>query len=1495
MDGELSPTDFAALLDGPKRKSREMSPDEFTSFLDGIAPPEPPGKLQAFGGSLLESLGAVPQTLAAVTDYMGGAAPEHGYGARGPLPSWGPSGQPPTTYAQGPQIGQEVFGPAGQALQQASQAVYPEEQRGRGGLGEQLASGAGSIAGALPALMGGPVAAGVQFGAAQGIPLYHEIKKSTGDEEAAMWGLLFGGAVGQLDQLPGAKQALGGIVKKLASSELKDVVVHSVLGSALKHAATQAGVGAMQRTLSMALQEKLTGKDIDIWNQVKAGLPADLIFGGGFGALDAAISRIATPAEGGAARLGATPKVDLQESAPEVGARTQEPTETTSAVELPETATAEPQAGPVEAPEVQPTSSATGTSHAEPATRPGSVSASEPSVPRSRREELTTRKPHELTADEAEEAYQLQRAHDKGADVEVLGEAGAKEWDRLHRLQDSMNAEVADRASDRIAEIEADLTEAQRNRLYGIGEKGMGAETLRELSSSLGDVRGAVDEHELGRIVGKSLADVGQGDPETFAPGSREALAAAKLAEAGRVIRERGLDSGKVSEAALNRAKEIYGDDAPEMLRRWLPQEGAQTPKPEAPSEYTLPASPERAKFLTAGRELELRAKTQEQLDRAHELLLAMGEKPWRPILQDEPIAGISEQERREADYFGGAGHGAPPEAPPEKTVELLAGLPPIKEGAPQEHAAEATGRVKEALYEGLIKTHGGKPELAARLEERSKGEVNAAALEARGNVRAVKRAIRQHAKATGETLAPERIQEAMQSPKAMAALPDAVRPHVAKMRDQADRLSRILVSEGMTDKTMAQAIQGRMGKYLRTSYQAHSDPAWAKKVPQDVRNRLKSLLVSWSEPLRPEKLAELEQRQANEKLPTMERRKAEFELGSRRALQGKDVGEIEAEMQALLDDAKATAENPWAALANSNLKRKDLSIFKARKGLPDELKAFLGEEKDPYANYTNTILKQASFVANHRKLKAIRDVGIGKWLFEKPTIQEGKNYTVRVSAADNPRLAPLVGDSELYTTEKIKKALFDSQPSYSKGWKWAMAANAAIKGTKTIYQLHAVPKQAVSQITALLKNGHIGYALANAKGIVRAMSGADKEAQLELTRLGILGESVAAAEFRDVKEQFTGKKIAPAYQGLARANDLIGAAFGKPDDFSKVAGFYAETAALKKAGFSEAQAKEHAANIVRNLYPTYSRITRWVDKFRRQPLVGTFMAFKAEQVRTNFERLKLIGEELKSGNEVLATRAKKRIGYLLAGQAAAPAAAVAWNMLNGVDSDEDDDRRLFVPEWDQQRNLVWEGGDKKGTYTDLSDIDEGSWLTDPLLRIADGEDASKVLGEMYREDVEPFASFSLLSKMAIEYVRGEKMDGTPIDDRAAYLREQLTPSSIRNFDPRGLSGLRPVEFDVEKSLGISTGRFAREIADLTGKRHRMERRSPGEKASIVGEQEQSRKELFQTLSDQARAAVRLGMPYSKVKGILDASLSSEMTDAVLSGRYIKYTEKKKR
>jgi len=1222
VDGEeeLDPAAAVTLLRGTKKpKAEELSPDEAVSFLRGVAPPEPPSKLQAFGGSLLESLGAVPQALAAVTDYMGGAAPEHGYGARGPLPSWGPSGQPPTTYAQGPQIGQGVFGPAGQALQQAGQAVYPEEQRGRGGLGEQLASGAGSIAGSLPALMGGPVAAGVQFGAAQGIPLYHEIKKSTGDEEAAMWGLLFGGAVGQLDQFPGAKRALGGIVKKLASSELKDVVVHSVLGSALKHAATQAGVGAMQRTLSMALQEKLTGKDIDILKRVAQGLPADLILGGGMGALLGAVSRLeATPAEGKAARPeGATPKVEPQGYAPEEATlpHPQEPTETTSAVELPETATAEPQAGPVEAPEAQPTSSAIGTSYPETATRPGSVSASEPSVP----------------------------------------------------------------------------------------------------------------------------------------------------------------------------------------------------------------------------------------------------------------------------------------EAPPEKTVELLAGLPPIKEGTPQEHAAETTSRVKEALYEGLIKTHGGKPELAARLEERSKGEVNAAALEARGNVRAVKRAIRQHEKTAGETLAPERIQEAMQSPKALAALPDAVRPHVAKMRDQADRLSRVLVSEGMTDKTMAQAIQGRMGEYLRTSYQAHSDPAWAKKVPQDVRNRLKSLLVSWSEPLRPEKLTELEQRQANEKLPSMERRKAEFELGSRHVLQGKAVGEIEAEMQALLDDAKATAENPWAALVNSNLKRKDLSIFKARKGLPDELKAFLGEEKDPYANYTNTILKQASFVANHRKLKAIRDVGIGKWLFEKPTIQEGNNYTVRVSAADNPRLAPLVGDSELYTTEKIKKALFDSQPSYSKGWKWAMAANAAIKGTKTIYQLHAVPKQAVSQITALLKNGHIGYALANAKRIVRAMSGADKEAQLELTRLGILGESVAAAEFRDVKEQFTGKKIAPAYQGLARANDLIGAAFGKPDDFSKVAGFYAETAALKKAGFSEAQAKEHAANIVRNLYPTYSRITKWVDKFRRQPLVGTFMAFKAEQARTNFERLKLIGEELKSGNDVLAARAKKRIGYLLAGQAAAPAAAVAWNMLNGVDSDEDDDRRLFVPEWDQQRNLVWEGGDKKGTYTDLSDIDEGSWLTDPLLRIADGEDASKVLGEMYREDVEPFASFSLLSKMAIEYVRGEKMDGTPIDDRAAYLREQLTPSSIRNFDPRGLSGLRPVEFDVEKSLGISTSRFAREIADLTGKRHRMERKSPGEKASIVGEQEQSRKELFQTLSDQARAAVRLGMPYSKVKGILDASLSSEMTDAVLSGRYIKYTEKKKR
>ena len=545
----LSPEEFADLVAGKPAQPQGLSPEEFADLVAGgstkkslrkrtqqpQAQGEPPGFFGALAGHALEGAAAVPDLLQL---------------------SFGGKGLEKPAFLQDPNAPPEDLNapnPVSKALRGAAENVYPEASRGSGGFAERAGGLVGDVASLAPAMAaGGPMEA-VALGAQMGVPAYYKVLGATGDKAKATGALLFGGALGQLGMFGVAKPAAS-LIKKFATG---------VVGQQLRNVATKTALGALaggavagaQTGLGDLMEEHLTGEDLDNWKRIKEAVPPALLVGTVFSGLDAVVGeRMIKKAKA---------KEEAHYAEHPLTVETQ-PGEKPKAKEVPPLAVPAPGIE-TKLPEVK-----------QPAAEP---------TPKTRREELINRKPHELTAAEADEAAALEREHEKNADVEVLGAEGAKEWNRLHRQQESMNQEVSDKAAARIAEIESGLSEAQKNRLYGIGETGMNADDLRSLARSLGNVRSATDEADLGRIVGLSLVDVGQGDPNDFAAGSRESIAAAKLAEAERVIRERDMDTGKVSAAALDRAKEVYGDDAPEMLRRWLEPEATARSVAEAPAE----------------------------------------------------------------------------------------------------------------------------------------------------------------------------------------------------------------------------------------------------------------------------------------------------------------------------------------------------------------------------------------------------------------------------------------------------------------------------------------------------------------------------------------------------------------------------------------------------------------------------------------------------------------------------------------------------------------------------------------------------------------------------------------------------------------------------------------------------------------------------------------------------------------------------------------------
>ena len=78
---------------------------------------------------------------------------------------------------------------------------------------------------------------------------------------------------------------------------------------------------------------------------------------------------------------------------------------------------------------------------------------------------------HEKTRDELDTLYEQVKAEDAAMFVELFGESDAARYRRLQRTANSyLDVNRADAAYAEIELLEARLTDAERNRLFGIGE-----------------------------------------------------------------------------------------------------------------------------------------------------------------------------------------------------------------------------------------------------------------------------------------------------------------------------------------------------------------------------------------------------------------------------------------------------------------------------------------------------------------------------------------------------------------------------------------------------------------------------------------------------------------------------------------------------------------------------------------------------------------------------------------------------------------------------------------------------------------------------------------------------------------------------------------------------------------------------------------------------------------------------------------------------------------
>ena len=212
---------------------------------------------------------------------------------------------------------------------------------------------------------------------------------------------------------------------------------------------------------------------------------------------------------------------------------------------------------------------------------------------------------------------------------------------------------------------------------------------------------------------------------------------------------------------------------------------------------------------------------------------------------------------------------------------------------------------------------------------------------------------------------------------------------------------------------------------------------------------------------------------------------------------------------------------------------------------------------------------------------------------------------------------------------------------------------------------------------------------------------------------------------------------------------------------------------------FDEGLIDEMAVQKALDVVPVYSRIPKILETMRGVPILGSFTAFPAENLRNKYKILKLGSEELRDGfqtnNKALIKTGANRLLSQGAFAGATTGAAYVYNEVKGTDKAMDMVRKS-MPEWMKYHALqVRPGDDGKLYVTDLSYLNPDQYVLDMIMPLmvsaANGEDVSKTLDSGLKSIIEnmykPFIETSLLTNFIMDMSKLVTTDDPDVVERS--------------------------------------------------------------------------------------------------------------------------------
>lgn len=573
------------------------------------------------------------------------------------------------------------------------------------------------------------------------------------------------------------------------------------------------------------------------------------------------------------------------------------------------------------------------------------------------------------------------------------------------------------------------------------------------------------------------------------------------------------------------------------------------------------------------------------------------------------------------------------------------------------------------------------------------------------------------------------------------------------------------LIAQAISKIELYETIAGNVGEYVHRSYRAFDDADWPRKVPDNVIDDARNYLI----------------------------------------VRFNESGEIDAERRAevVLNEIlkHGTAyENMEGFIKESKLGAKDLSVLKRRKEIAPEIRALLGEYKDPRINFAKSATKMSRMIFNQRFLESVLSQGMGSFLFTNEN--KPPEATSKISADSSEAMSPLNG---LWVTPEVNQAFIDAlgKEKMEDWYRKVVQINGMVKYGKTVLSPTTAARNWMSAYFFTVANGHFNmkHMRQSVAGLKEYFGHGSDKVQMaylrKLKQLGVVYDTPNAGEmFRLLQDANLADSMTIGKRNLniKKMFDTATKFYQYGDDFWKIVGFENEKRMWMEAGMSEREAEVKAAERIRNTYPTYSLVGKGIQSLRRFPLAGTFVSFPAEIIRTSINMVRYLAEDYQNP----ATRSmaiRRGIGLAITSSFAYAAQAMTMAALGFDDEDDEAVRQMAAP-WQRNSSFWYFGRDESGNlqFMDLSFLDPYNYWKRPIIAVMRGQQFEQAIKDVFAETLTPFFGTDITAGAIFEVAANKKDSGAPVfkphDDAADqvvdianHMRKALQPGIFNNME----------------------------------------------------------------------------------------------------------------